>query len=88
MSQAVSGYRFYRNIGIALAGAPLGSDVVTRNERLSNGRCRLRVGRFGQAPDVDGYVRLVEQAGGRDVGRLVWDDDESGMVWLYLTWVN
>ena len=66
--------------------------MVKVNEQLSNGLIRLRIGRYGRAPDRARYLSLLQELGSIPCGELhadnvlVFEWQEAGLPvhWLYV----
>lgn len=56
---------------------------VLENERLHNGLCRLRLQRYGKAPEIPAGVPLTA-----DCQVIRWADEELPIYFLYVVWME
>lgn len=67
-------------VGVAVEVKENGTKVL-ENERLRNGLCRLRLQRYGKAPEVPAGVPV-------DVTVMRWTDEELPIHYLYAFWMD
>lgn len=68
-------------VGRAVSGVEGSGVKILENERLANGLCRLRLQRYGKAPEVPAGVPV-------DVTVMRWTDEELPIHYLYLIWME